>query len=185
MNDQLKSLYTKLKALAERGAPGEKENAERKLKQFLEKNGITESELLSIEQSDVIIPYYRNPLYFKLLLQIIVSSFLDKNVYKYREWDSKEYTHLRVELTDYEKTEILYLYDCYLQDFKKQYKKQLKQWKEDFVRGFIHKNEIFPATTDPDKPKKVPTLDELFRLETMMKAITKTEIHKRLQQSNR
>lgn len=45
MTDKQRELLKKLQALAERGVGGEKETAERKLKQLIKKNGIEEAEL--------------------------------------------------------------------------------------------------------------------------------------------
>ena len=45
MTDKQRELLKKLQALAERGVGGEKETAERKLKQLIEKYGIEEAEL--------------------------------------------------------------------------------------------------------------------------------------------
>lgn len=45
MTDKQRELLKKLQALAERGVGGEKETAERKLKQLIKKYGIEEAEL--------------------------------------------------------------------------------------------------------------------------------------------
>lgn len=74
MTDKQKALMKKLQALAERGVGGEKETAERKLKQLIEKYGIEEAEL----SDDKILEFkfhYKGEWEKRLLRQIFYKMF--------------------------------------------------------------------------------------------------------------
>lgn len=74
MTDKQRELLKKLQALAERGVGGEKETAERKLKQLIKKYGIEEAEL----SEDKILDFdfkYRNKWEMQLLRQLFYRMF--------------------------------------------------------------------------------------------------------------
>ena len=70
MNEKQKALLQKLKALAERGVGGEKEGAERKLKQLMAKYGVDRLELEEDQVSRYEIKY-RGEFEKRLLSQIV------------------------------------------------------------------------------------------------------------------
>lgn len=92
MSDKKKELLKKLQALAERGVGGERETAERKLKELIKKYGIEEEEL----NEDKIIDFdfkYHSEWEKKLLRQLFYKMFgkayREKNyIYRYGKPDN-------------------------------------------------------------------------------------------------
>lgn len=85
MNEKQKALLQKLKALAERGVGGEKEGAERKLKQLMAKYGVDQLELEGDQVSRYEIKY-RGEFEKRLLSQIVYRARNDaerKGIQKY------------------------------------------------------------------------------------------------------
>ena len=74
MDDKKKQLLNKLKTLAERGIGGEKETAQRKLKELMKKYGVEEIDL-SDEKKENFEFKYKNKFEKQLILQIANKTF--------------------------------------------------------------------------------------------------------------
>lgn len=180
MEQKIKDLYQKLKALAERGVGGEKEAAYAKLQAFIAKHGLTEDELASEEPKRRYIKYGRNEFKRKLLLQIIGSvAGRDEPVHRARNIGEKYYTEYGVNLTDAQFIEVMFLFECYSTDLDA----QMEKAKEDIFMTFIHVNRIFPKeTSDSDSDKGSMSFEELMRIKALMTSMKPTQFHKRLEQ---
>ena len=87
MDDKKKQLLNKLKALAERGVGGEKETAQRKLQELMEKYEIDENDL-SDDKKEKYQFKYKNEFEKKLIKQIAYRTFK-------KEWSERMYTYSR------------------------------------------------------------------------------------------
>lgn len=161
MDDKKKQLLNKLKALAERGVGGEKETAQRKLKELMKKYGVEEVDLsdekveevdLSDEKKENFKFKYKNKFEKQLILQIANKTFGD-------EWFNRIYTYssgigkrsiILIECTKFEETQIRIEYEFY---------KEL--WKEEvefLFKVFIQKHNIF----DPNGSSKDDTTEHKY-----------------------
>lgn len=136
MDDKKKQLLNKLKALAERGVGGEKETAQRKLQELMEKYEIDENDL-SDDKKEKYQFKYKNEFEKKLIKQIAYRTFK-------KEWSERMYTYSRgrgkrsimlIECTKAEEIQLRIEYEFY---------KDL--WKEEaefLFNVFIQKHWIF------------------------------------------
>lgn len=136
MDDKKKQLLNKLKALAERGVGGEKETAQRKLQELMEKYEIDENDL-SDDKKEKYQFKYKNEFEKKLIKQIAYRTFK-------KEWSERMYTYSRgrgkrsimlIECTKAEEIQLRIEYEFY---------KDL--WKEEaefLFNVFIQKHRIF------------------------------------------
>lgn len=166
--DKKKELLKKLQALAERGVGGEKETAERKLRQLMEKYGIDEMEFAEDKLEEFEFKY-KNAQEEQLIRQLFYKMFG-------KEWRSKGYTYrygkgsksIRgIECTKAEGIQLQVEYEFY---------KQL--WQEEmelFWDAFIQKHRIFsmrPEDTEgSDEPMTPERMAEIMRMSQMMDAM--------------
>ena len=163
MDDKKKQLLNKLKALAERGVGGEKETAQRKLQELMEKYEIDENDL-SDEK--------------KLIKQIAYRTFK-------KEWSERMYTYSRgrgkrsimlIECTKAEEIQLRIEYEFY---------KDL--WKEEaefLFNVFIQKHRIFDPEGSCKKDhyrmkeqdlKRMSMMEMLLQDKTMTKMLEARE----------
>jgi hypothetical protein len=135
-DEKIVDLARKLKALAERGVGGEKENAAQKLKRLLAKHGISIEEIESAERSEELFKYKNGQQ--QILLQCIrMVMGMETKIYSVRRLRNA----VIVECTKAEFLEIKATFEFY----SKAYERDLKL----FLRAFIQKNRLFPS----DGPK--------------------------------
>lgn len=162
MTDKQRELLKKLQALAERGVGGEKETAERKLKQLIKKYGIEEAEL----SEDKIMEFefkYHNKWEMQLLRQLFYRMF----GLKYRE---KTYTYrfgkgsksiYGIACTKAEGLQLQIEYDFY----KALYEEEV----ELFQSAFIQKHRIFDPHGGSDDAELTPEeIERIMRMQQMM-----------------
>lgn len=162
MTDKQRELLKKLQALAERGVGGEKETAERKLKQLIKKYGIEEAEL----SEDKIMEFefkYHNKWEMQLLRQLFYRMF----GLEYRE---KTYTYISgkgsksiygIACTQAEGLQLQIEYDFY----KALYKEEV----ELFQSAFIQKHRIFDPHGGSDDTELTPEeIERIMRMQQMM-----------------
>lgn len=162
--DKKKELLKKLQALAERGVGGEKETAERKLRQLMKKYGIDEMEFTEDKLEEFEFKY-SNPQEEQLIRQIFYRMFGS-------EWKNKSYTYrcgkgsktIRgIECTKAEGVQLQIEYDFY---------KQL--WQEEmklFYDAFIQKHQIFsldPKEREEIEPLSPEEMEKIMRMQQMM-----------------
>lgn len=159
--DKKKELLKKLQALAERGVGGEKETAERKLRQLMEKYGIDEMEFAEdrLEEFEF---KYKNAQEEQLIRQLLYKMFG-------AEWRSKSYTYRfgkgsksiqGVECTRAEGIQLQIEYEFY--------KDLWQQEMQLFYNAFIQKHRLFSLrpedTKGNDKPLTPEQRAEMFRM---------------------
>lgn len=166
--DKKKELLKKLQALAERGVGGEKETAERKLRQLMEKYGIDEMEFAEDKLEEFEFKY-KNAQEEQLIRQLFFKMFG-------KEWRSRSYTYkwgkgsksIRgIRCTKAEGIQLQIEYEFY---------KDL--WREEmelFWNAFIQKHRIFSMrkedTGGGDEPMTPERKAEILRMSQMMEAM--------------
>lgn len=166
--DKKIEILKKLKALADRGIGGEKENAELLLKKYMKKYNISEKELNKDEEKKVYITL-KNEIELKLASQILYAFFNNSPLYKHKEKGkrAKYYTIL----TTSQEIEFRYMYSIYLESFKKQ--------ELIFYRAFISKNNIFPKDVNTDMNEvSDEEREEMIKASMMQNGIEITQIRK-------
>lgn len=178
--DKKKELMKKLQALAERGVGGEKETAERKLKQLMKKYGIDKLEFEEDKLEEFEFKY-SNPQEEQLIRQLFFKMFG-------KEWRSKSYTYrygkgsksIRgIECTKAEGIQLQIEYEFY---------KQL--WQEEmklFWNAFIQKHHIFsirPEDMGSSEPITPERMAEIMRMSQMMDAMQNKTIQPLLETTN-
>lgn len=134
-------LAKKLKALADRGHGGEKFNAEAKLKELMEKNGITEEQLSETERKTAIFKFA--PSKYTLYLQIVSSIIGGKRAVAGR-YNAKRHYFIW-DVTPVEELEIR----AQLDFWSRVYDEEL----EIFTHAFIQKNRLTPRDMQAEDPK--------------------------------
>ena len=155
MNEKQKALLQKLKALAERGVGGEKEGAERKLKQLMAKYGVDQLELEGDQVSRYEIKY-RGEFEHRLLSQIVYRARNDKEGQYHRRHGQGSRSILIVECTKAQEIQIRIEFEFY--------RDLLKEEQELLFEAFIQKHRLFG---DSGEEAELPTLEEMERLERM------------------
>ena len=177
MDDKKKQLLNKLKALAERGVGGEKETAQRKLQELMEKYEIDENDL-SDDKKEKYQFKYKNEFEKKLIKQIAYRTVK-------KEWSERMYTYSRgrgkrsimlIECTKAEEIQLRIEYEFY---------KDL--WKEEaefLFNVFIQKHRIFDPEGSCKKDhyrmkeqdlKRMSMMEMLLQDKTMTKMLEARE----------
>ena len=162
-----KEILHKLKALADRGVNGEKENAEKLLNKLMKKYNISEEDLEQEYTKDVFIAL-RNDAERRICSQILYAYFDERPLWK-RRGDRTKYF---VELTPAQEIEFKYILSTYINAF---YKEQ-----EILLHAFVQKNQIFPKN-GPVLDESKLTLEERekrLKAQLMMQGMEKTIIRK-------
>ena len=158
MADQKNDLLRKLRALAERGEPGERENARAILAGLMEKYGVEEGDL----QDDALDEHRfvsHNTRERSLLVQVIYKvTDGARHVYSYRKGQGSKNT-ICCKCTKAEAVQIGIEFDFY---------RELWQQELDlFYKAFIYKHEIFSSQhTNGESPKLSD--EEIARIALMM-----------------
>lgn len=156
MNEKQKALLQKLKALAERGVGGEKEGAERKLKQLMAKYGVDQLELEGDQVSRYEIKY-RGEFEHRLLSQIVYRARNDKEGQYCHRYGPGSRSILIVECTKAQEIQIRIEFEFY--------RDLLKEEQELLFEAFIQKHRIFGDSSGAEP--EIPTPEEMERLERM------------------
>lgn len=168
--DKVKELALKLKALADRGEGGEKQNAETMLADLLKKHGISIEELDGEEKSEEIIKI--NPFLTQFSIQIICSIVGDVPLYKVANKSGKYYNNkLSVDCTKRELIEIISSLDFYT----KAYKRELKF----FEIAFLAKNGI-RIKNYKDSNNYQPSEADKAKVLSMLNGIDKHHFYKQI-----
>lgn len=160
-----------VKALADRGADGERDNAAALLTALMEKHGITEADLESAEISTHWIRYktiFERKLLFQIAYMRLGSGHAFGCVGKYTRRKRKE---VGVKCTPAQYIEIEADYEFYRQ--------ALEEELNIFYSAFIQKNKLFPPPELADKPSSEQTdIDVIMKMEAMMEGIEHRTRHK-------
>ncbi len=156
MSEKKKELLKKLKALAERGVGGEREGAERKLRQLMKKYGVEQMEIDEEQENRYEIKYSGR--YEERLLSQIVFRVRNDTEGQYRRMEGKgSRSVLIVKCTEAQKIQI-----CIEFDF---YRELLKEEQELLFQAFIQKHRIFRESSGESEEIRTP--EEMERLERM------------------
>lgn len=172
MKDKI-NLAKKLKALADRGIGGEKDNARRMLEKFMLENGISDSDLESTTEKHFRFKLPKNPkLSNKLFYQIVWALVgLDK-LYERKSDRSAIY----VLCTSDQAIEI----EAQFGFFNRLLNKEMDL----FYTAFLHKHSIFgKQEIDNGEPDLSP--EEIKRLRTISAGLSDQTYHKQLQEGGR
>lgn len=161
MDDRLKDLALKLKALADRGVGGEKVNAEKKLLELLKKHGLELSDLEDVKRTD---HWFVVPRVHWLVFAHVVYKVCGRDTVIHRS--VSKITKKCVPCSAVEFIEISALFPIYKKAFSKEY--------QVFVTAFILKNDL-GVTGGSSKPLSV---EESIKLHNMMNGIDKTPVFK-------
>lgn len=158
-----RELFKKLKALAEQGVGGEKENAQQLLKKFMRKYNVSEDEI----DDDVLIEYekkVKNEYEIKLFAQVFYK-VVDGSIYTFKSVRSgRRFKNLLgYRCTAAQNIELEFLFDFY----KRLFYKELDL----LFTAFIQKHKLF-GDSPKDKPDDKIDYDELLRIIEMMNALS-------------
>lgn len=152
--EQAQEKLKKLKALAERGAGGEKTTAEKLYREFMEKYEIREEEILS-EKVETHWFGYSTELEERLLLQIFSKVTGSREYYTY----TKQYSRRKkrgCDCTEIEAAEIKLLFGFYRNEMKREL--------EVFMAAFIHGNHLYRDKKPEEQEgteRREPTYEEM------------------------
>lgn len=167
IQDEQKSRLQKLKTLAERGSPGERDNAKLLLEKLCKKYDVP---LELIESSDKVemrwFKHKKGGLYQQLLNQCIYKT-LGRHFEPYVRGRDKHYrSEIGVECTIAESIEIELDYSFYSHHFDKEVKRLLDM--------FIQKNKLFPANGETSKGDDANITEEDILLYQSIKRQTRS-----------
>lgn len=141
----LKERLLKLYALAQRGVGGEKENAEKILKQLLLENGMSIEDLERSENTKRERGFVcKDDAHYTVLIHIIGKVINQTHIVGYRSRRTKKYY---VELTDREYITVSMLWDIYGKAFlwqKKELKKKHREEAKNLIIAFVLKYNLLP-----------------------------------------
>lgn len=176
MADEKKlELLKKIRALAERGVGGEKEGAQRKLEELMEKYHVGEADLSDDIPEDFEFKYHNNfekKLLNQTFYKVIGKDFLEQMFYYKCGEGSRSIIGIRC--TRQQGIQIAIEYDFYRQLWEEE--------QEFFFVCFIQKHNIF-ATNPEDRLNKESnqmSIEEMTRMATAMRAMKDKAIVKRL-----
>nr|DAU50071.1 MAG TPA: Protein of unknown function (DUF2786) [Caudoviricetes sp.] len=171
MTDKQRELLKKLQALAERGVGGEKEGAERKLKELIKKYGIEEDGLLEDKEEEFEF-HFKGKWEKKLLRQLFYKMFgleYANKTYGYRYGKGSKSIY-GINCTRAEGLQLQVEFEFY----KSLYYEEL----ELFQDAFIQKHKIFDLKDKPDdKEYTIEEKQRIMRMCQMMEGMQNKSIN--------
>lgn len=161
-------LAKKLKALADQGVGGEKQNAQAKLDELIKKHGIDPGQLESDKVTARIFEFKQGE---KDIVAHVIW-IVGNNIKLFGHRD-KEDTACIADITDIQFVEIQFMLDLYLTAWREELKL--------FRKAFIHKNNLYftGEVEEAARPKPL-SLAERIKLEQMTRAIDEQKRTKRI-----
>ena len=168
MDEKKKELLRKLQALAQRGVGGEKESAQKKLEELMEKYGVEEADLTDEAEEDNDF-FYKNEFEKKILIQLFYKIVPDyeRKTYTYRYGRGSRRTY-GITCTAAQALQIKIEYEFY---------KTL--WEEEvnfFMKAFIQKHRIFDCAAKPVNQDPMDK-EKLKRMASMMQGMQDRKIN--------
>lgn len=170
--DRIADLMRKVKALADRGAPGERENAQRMLERLRRIHGITEAELEHARVESDHFFRFHDDLECRLLTQLIYMVTGKVAGRAIKQLSGRRIKELGVTCTEAEKLEIETAFEFYL--------RAMKEELDLFMAAFCSRNELFPSDPKDDVPSREPDADRTRRVMAMMQGMEHHSNLKRL-----
>lgn len=152
MTEELKNKLIKLKTLAERGSPGEKDNAAALLKKLCFKYGVSINQIDSLDHSEIRwFRHKRNKFSERLLLQCMYKTLgSGPTKYTHRSIGGKAKTEIGVKCTAAEAIEIELDYSFFTACFDTE--------SERLYDMFVQKNDIFPKNGEVEPASETAKL---------------------------
>lgn len=173
IDEKKRELLKKLQALAERGVGGEKETAQKKLKQLMKKYGVEDADLSEDEEDHDF--RYHNEFEKKILRQLfykIVPDFRSRTYFYQCGKGSKSTYGIRCTKAQALQIQIEYDFYCDL-------------WKEEvdfFMSAFIQKHRIFALPTSREHVDTAPmSKQDILRMGLMMDGMKNKSIQPMLE----
>ena len=162
----------KLKALADKGSPGEKENAQSLLNRLMAKYKIKEEQLANRNTARYEFRVKEDD-YF-LFLHVALPIVEEPNI-RYTKRSIDKHTPYFITATHEEAVEVKAKFDFYKEEFDKEY--------ELFKKAFIHRNKLY-AKKDKEVIRDLSKeeLEELARILDLMKGIKGSQYFKQLEE---
>lgn len=160
MNNNILDLLRKLKALAEQGVDGERENATDMLHRLMAKHGITMEDLgiHVLKEREFYIADKEMQLFVQVLGSVTGPS---QKILSYKR-DTKKLKSRFVELTDADYIEVEAKWEFYRRAWKEERERQLQL----LMKAFVHKNRLYPKKIEgQEATESMPTLEDLQELE--------------------
>lgn len=166
-NEKLIELLRKLKALAEQGEGGERDNAQRMLEQQMKKHNINLEDIDTELKKEV--EFFLDPTYKQFFHQIVYSvcGFNETKIFIIRG-DKRKLRKYLVLCTKSEAIEIGAKFDFYLPIYKKQ--------QDIFYSAFIQKNHLYNKPTN-NQPEREQTQEELEKIQEILKMMRGMKAH--------
>ena len=136
ISDKQKALLKKIAALAKQGTGGEKTNAQKKLKELMQKLNISLEDLEETTLKKYAFKYKRGNEYYKKLFVQILSNYLNIDNLRYLYYSGRNEITVGL-ITAADAVEIKARYDFYIDALKKDFKL--------FYRAFIDTNKLYDA----------------------------------------
>lgn len=170
------TLLRKLKALADQGIGGEKLNAERMLRDLMQKHNISMEDIEGEQEQefDFNVPFKYDKLFWQIVGNVIVD--WDRRYRSYKHFTRR----FSITMTHAEYIEIEAKFDFYCRDFDEQL--------EIFKSAYIYKNKLTPSFSEErqaiedEKEDDIPASERarLFKVGAMMLGVDRAEYQKRL-----
>ncbi|UQZ90539.1 hypothetical protein C4J81_15515 [Deltaproteobacteria bacterium Smac51] len=161
-------LLMKLKALAEKGIGGEKENAENSLHRLMEKYGFTEADLGDEDKPTVHYFKYKTETEMRLLMQVVrkvtnaPGDFYNEIITSSNGRDRKTPNKIGAMLTPAQIVEVDFLFSFY----SRLYNKELNS----FFLAFCGKHKLSHRRRDDEPGAEIPT-EELAKILAQMRSM--------------
>lgn len=165
MDDKIKEKLSRLKALAERGIGGERDNAGKLLDKLLNKYGARLDELDDEQEQDFFFKYSGKEQ--QALLTQVASYVIGESehcFYCATPSGKRSKTKICIACTKAQKLEIEFLFDFYKRLWEKE--------KKTILTAFCLKHELFPRKTSEISDGEKPTSQEIERIKKAMQMLS-------------
>jgi len=181
--DKVIKLAKKLKALAEQGVGGEKENAIDRLGYVMQKYNISEADIMENERKSFVFDLLRK-IDYSFIAQVLSSVIGSRKEYGCDIWEfrrSRKKLHVTYRIDNIEPDKFSE-FIIKVEMFWKHYQKEL----EIFYDAFIQKNKLYCLRSDNDVPKESEPLSpedmqRLFKTMQMMEGIEAITTQKQIE----
>lgn len=175
--ESIRGTILKIKALAEKGAEGEKDAAKRMLKRWMHKYNLSIEDLFEETRYEYKFSFPRDPYEREIFKQCMYKA-LNVQTIHYAISHTKSFVYFK--LTKVEYSDFVELYEWYLKAFRKRVKDEMRV----FTDAFIQKNELWPETTssEPRKPLTREEYNYLIKVSLVAASMDKDTHFKQLSQ---
>ncbi len=167
--DSILNKAKKIKALADKGFGGERLNAERMLKEFMNRHGISESDICEDTKQD---HYFKVPReQDRRLFRQVAYKIIGEGIKFYSSSNRKEYIILTC--TSSQAFDIEMQFDFYKREFKADL--------DLFFSAFVQKNKLFAETSETDMSKVTPEeLAKMRKSQAMAQGLERKQFNKQI-----